>query len=185
MELKEFSSRKDFLDNYNFPKGKVDEIGCFWFMSPIEYQLSCFNKGLGKITYFETVKRDLEANPYAEDLEKLENRTPFMYKMIVDYVLIGEYVHDDGCKCGCNENNQAKLLKLDGFDNCYLGIGESYGEHPALIYDYLEILEQLQKDGMAQEEAEEYFEFNILGSYLGEKMPIFLNRIPLEDLDAT
>jgi hypothetical protein len=64
-------------------------------------------------------------------------------------------------------------------------VGESYGEQPALIYDRAKIIERLKQDGMSEEEAEEYFEFNILGSYVGEKMPIFLNRIPLDDLGVT
>jgi hypothetical protein len=186
MELKQFSSRQDFLNTYNFPKEKQDEIDSCWFMSPIEAQLSRFNNGLGKVTYFKTKKRDLETNPYVDELEKLENQKPVVYEMITEYVLVDEYVHPANCTCGCTEDKQAHLLKLDGFDNCYLGIGETYGEPPALIYDYAQIIEHLQQqDGISQEEAEEYFEFNILGSYIGEKMPIFLNRIPLEDLDVS
>ena len=185
MELKQFSSRQDFLNTYNFPAQKQNEIDSCWFMIPLEAQLSRFNNGLGRIIYFKTKKRDLEEYPYVDELEKLENQIPLMYKMITDYVLVDEHVHAADCTCGCAQEKQAHLLKVDGFDNCYLGIGETYGEPPALIYDFNKIIEELQKDGMSQEEAEEYFEFNILGSYIGEKMPIFLNRIPLEDLDIS
>ena len=185
MDLKKFHSRQDIVNEYNFPMQKQDELDSCWFMISLERQLKQLNNGLGKITYFKTKKRDLETTPYLPEFEKPENQKPVMYEMITDYVLVDEYVHASDCTCGCAENKKASLLKLDGFDECYLGIGETYGEHPALIYDYGKIIEQLQQDAMSQEEAEEYFEFNILGSYVGEKMPIFLNRIPLEDLDVS
>jgi hypothetical protein len=42
-----------------------------------------------------------------------------------------------------------------------------------VVYDRDKILEQLRKE-LTPEEAVEYFEFNILGAYVGEKTPIFL-----------
>lgn len=186
MDLKKFQSRQDLINTYNFPNQKQDEIGSCWFMTPLQSQLSRLNNGLGRIIYFKTKKRDLETTPYIDELEKSENQKPVVYEMIGDYVLVDEHVHAMDCGCGCTKDKQAQLLKLDGFDECYLGIGETYGQPPALIYDYAQIIEQLQQqDGMSQEEAEEYFEFNILGSYIGEKMPIFLNRVPLQDLDMS
>jgi hypothetical protein len=182
MDLKKFHSRQDFVNNYNFPNGKRDEIGSCWFFLPLSAQLKKFNNGLGKVIYFKTKERDLETTPYIPELESAANQIPVMYEMITDYILIDEYVHEPDCDCGCSEESRAQLLKLDGFDDCYLGLGESYGSSPALIYDESKIIEKLKQDGMDDEEAQEYFDFNILGSYLGEKMPIFLKRIPLEDL---
>ena len=50
----------------------------------------------------------------------------------------------------------------------------------AFCYDTQQILDILQQegaeDGMTQEEAIEYFEFNIRGSYVGEHSPVFLDR---------
>ena len=186
MELKKFNSRQDVIAAYSFPNGCNDEIGTCWFMLPLENQLSKFNQGLGRITYFKTIKRDLETTPYVEEFEPPENRKPIMHEMITDYVLYTDYIHPEDCDCGsCEPKDRASLIKLDGFEDCYLGIGESYGDHPALIYDHEKIIKQLEQDGMSEEEAQEYFEYNILGSYLGEKMPIFLNRIPLDDLSST
>lgn len=184
--IKKFLSRQDLVSTYSFPTGRKDEIGTYWFMSPLENQISNFKNGLGRITYYKTEKRDLEKHPYEERFESPENRKPIMYQMITDYVLCLNFVHPEDCECGtCEPKDRAGLLKLDGFDDCYLGVGESYGEQPALIYDYAKIIERLKQDGMSEEEAQEYFEFNILGSYFGEKMPIFLNRIPLDDLGVT
>ena len=166
--LKVFESRKELLETYPYPLKKNDEINSYWFMRPIEHQIADFVKGLGVISYFKTIQN-----------EKQE----IMYEIIHDYVLVNNIVHDLECECGeCTEQTRAQLYKVDGFDNCYLGVGSSYGENPALIYDYEKIIEQLKNDGMSQEEAEEHFDFNIAGTYFGEKMPIFLNRIPLEDL---
>ena len=187
LELKKFNSRQDIIAAYSFSNGRNDEIDTCWFMTPLEHQLSNFNRGLGRIAYYKTVERDLETTPYVEEFESLENQKPIMYEMITDYILLLDFVHPEDCDCGsCEPKDRAGLIKLDGFDNCYMGVGESYAEQPALIYDYQKIIEQLQQqDGMSQEEAEEYYEYNILGSYLGEKMPIFLNRIPLDDLGVS
>ena len=183
LELKKFLNRQDLVAAYSFPVGRNDDIGTCWFMISLENQLSNFNRGLGRIAYYKTVERNLETTPYVEEFESPENQKPIMYEMITDYILLLDFVHPEDCECGsCEPKDRAGLIKLDGFDNCYMGVGESYAEQPALIYDYQQIIEQLQQDGMSQEEAEEYYEYNILGSYFGEKMPIFLNRIPLDDL---
>jgi hypothetical protein len=184
--MKKFPSRQDVVDTYSFENGKSEVVGSVWFMTPLQVQLKKFRNGLGRIIYYKTAARDLETHPYDERFEKPENQKPFMYEMITDYVLFIDSVHNVNCDCEkCQETETSQLLKLDGFDECYLGIGDSYGEHPALVYDQNKIIEQLKQDGMSEEEAEEYYEYNILGSYLGEKMPIFLNRIPLNDLGVT
>lgn len=184
--MKKFHSREHLADTYYFSNGKSDEVGSVWFMTPLQVQLKRFVNGLGRITYYKTISRDLETTPYDERFEKPENQKPFLYEMVTDYVLFIDSTHNVDCDCNqCEEKDRAQLLKVDGFDDCYLGVGDSYGEHPALVYDYNKIIKKLQQDGMSQEEAEEYYDFNIIGSYIGEKMPIFLNSIPLEDLGET
>ena len=39
------------------------------------------------------------------------------------------------------------------------------------------MIEQLAED-MTHEEAEEYFEFNIAGAYVGENTPTYIDRTP-------
>ena len=75
------------------------------------------------------------------------------------------------------------LIKLDGFDDCLLGLGESFGGEERLIYSKEKILLKLQASSMSPAEALEYFEFNILGAYVGETMPIFLSSCSLEELE--
>jgi hypothetical protein len=68
------------------------------------------------------------------------------------------------------------LLKMDGYDDCLVGVVERFGEDSYFIYDRELVLEKLQKGGMSYEEALEYYEFNQLGAYVGERTPAFLIR---------
>lgn len=61
-----------------------------------------------------------------------------------------------------------ELLRMDGFDDAVMGIDE---HSMRLIYSRSKILEILQKD-MSEEDALDYFEFNIHCAYVGEKTPI-------------
>ena len=70
------------------------------------------------------------------------------------------------------------LLLMDGFDDCIIGICESFGSVPVVAYDYDKVLANLQASGMTYEEAVEYHEFNQAGAYVGEGTPVFIRRIP-------
>jgi len=67
------------------------------------------------------------------------------------------------------------ILLADGFENAFLGIGRQFGE-PVAIYDREKCLDILMEDGMNYEEANDYFSFNVEGSYVGEQTPIFLEK---------
>ncbi len=73
-------------------------------------------------------------------------------------------------------NEYEGLLKMDGYDDCLVGVVERFGEDSYFIYDKELVLEKLQKDGMSYEDALEYYEFNQLGAYVGERTPAFLIR---------
>jgi hypothetical protein len=61
------------------------------------------------------------------------------------------------------------ILKADGFDEAIIGI-EDYSMR--LIYSVSKCIEVLKKD-MSEEDAIEYFEFNVKGAYVGEQTPIW------------
>jgi hypothetical protein len=69
------------------------------------------------------------------------------------------------------------LLLMDGFDDCIIGICESFGGVPVVAYDYDKVLASLQASGMTYEEAVEYHEFNQAGAYVGERTPVFIRRV--------
>ena len=63
-----------------------------------------------------------------------------------------------------------EILKADGFDDAVIGIDE---KSMRLIYSVEKCIEILMKQGMDMTEAVEYFEYNVSGSYVGEKTPIW------------
>ena len=65
-------------------------------------------------------------------------------------------------------------LMADGFEEALIGFGTRFN-NPVTIYDLRKCLDILvRRDGMSQEEAEEYMDFNVLGAYVGEETPIFI-----------
>jgi hypothetical protein len=65
------------------------------------------------------------------------------------------------------------LLFADGFDEAIIGVAERIGMEPVVAYDTNKIIEILSRE-MTEDEAVEYFEFNILGAYMGERTPVFV-----------
>jgi hypothetical protein len=61
------------------------------------------------------------------------------------------------------------FLKADGFDDAIIGVEEN---SMILIYSVSKCLEILQQE-MNETDAMEYFTFNVSGSYVGEKTPIW------------
>lgn len=72
-----------------------------------------------------------------------------------------------------NEENPDAIF-FDGLDDCILGIGAAQYQPPVVVYSTQKIIDNLMGQGMSEEEAEEYFSFNIMGAYLGEHTPIIL-----------
>lgn len=65
-------------------------------------------------------------------------------------------------------------IMLDGLDEAIIGIVEEFGNFPRILYSRSKILEILQKrDLMTEQEAEEFYDYNILGLYAGEQNPVF------------
>ena len=63
-----------------------------------------------------------------------------------------------------------EILKADGFDDAVIGIDTGTMR---LIYSVTRCVEILIVGGMDMNEAIEYFDFNVRGSYVGEKTPIW------------
>lgn len=64
-----------------------------------------------------------------------------------------------------------QFLKIDGHDNALLGVDETTMR---LCYSKKLIIENLMND-MSEDDAIEFYEFNINGAYVGEKTPILIN----------
>ena len=63
----------------------------------------------------------------------------------------------------------------DGFEKALLGVGYQFNT-PVAVYSRDRCLHVLmERDGMSREDAEEYFDFNVAGAWVGEGMPVFLD----------
>ena len=66
------------------------------------------------------------------------------------------------------------LLFADGFDKAIVGVSQQFNSL-SVAYDKSKCIEILKKD-MSEDEAMEYFDFNIVGAYVGEHTPSFIER---------
>jgi len=65
-------------------------------------------------------------------------------------------------------------IVLDGFDDCIVGVTEEFGSNIRILYSVKKIIDKMVSEGMTEEEAMEFYSFNIIGGYFGEQNPIFL-----------
>jgi hypothetical protein len=66
-------------------------------------------------------------------------------------------------------------LLCDGFDEAIVGMAERINLGPVVAYDVDKMLKiMVERDGMTYEEAMEYFDYNILGAWMGENTPVYI-----------
>ena len=65
------------------------------------------------------------------------------------------------------------FLSDEEFDEAIIGVAERIGQSAVVAYDTTKLVEVLSRT-MSMDEAYEYFEFNILGAYVGERTPMFV-----------
>ena len=76
------------------------------------------------------------------------------------------------------------MLKWDGFDSAIIGVGGRCNTDPMIVYDYDKMVDVLvMRDGMAQEEAEEYLDFNVIGAWIGDTTPIIVNKKSIKEIE--
>ncbi len=105
----------------------------------------------------------------------------------------------DRVKEWISEFNEEALL-ADGFEEAIIGVCERAGSPPVVAYNRDLCIDILLSDGIEEalneyedveaipeeryqelcEDAIEYFEYNVLGSYVGEHTPVFLTVLPEE-----
>jgi hypothetical protein len=70
------------------------------------------------------------------------------------------------------------MLKADGFDEAIIGVGRRCGQPTIVVYDADKCREILQKRMKGDPiDADEYFEFNVVGAWMGENTPIFVEPL--------
>lgn len=72
------------------------------------------------------------------------------------------------------------LLVMDGYDDCIVGIVWQFNR-AFVLYDRQKVIAKLMKqDGMTEEEAWEFHEFNQASAWVGDHTPAFLDTPPTD-----
>lgn len=73
------------------------------------------------------------------------------------------------------KENDPDAILFDDMDAALVGVAKQFTNHLA-VYDYEKSVEVFMKQGMDREGAIEWIEFNVIGAYLGEHTPVFINN---------
>lgn len=75
-------------------------------------------------------------------------------------------------------------LLADGFEGAFIGWFTRCGKPTVAVYDVAKCIKILMKrDKMTRDEAEEYFEFNVVGAWCGEGTPAFVETGTIRELE--
>ena len=81
-----------------------------------------------------------------------------------------------------------EILLADGFEEAFIGLGGQFHDEPVAVYDREKCIKilatEFQRDAILMhdykeetnfyEQAMEYFDYNVQGSYVGKRTPIFV-----------
>tara|TARA_R110002020_G_scaffold144841_1_gene318034 strand:- start:2210 stop:2437 length:228 start_codon:yes stop_codon:yes gene_type:complete len=67
-----------------------------------------------------------------------------------------------------------EILFADGFEEALVGIGSRCGQPDIAVYDSEKCVSILESQGMTYAEAWEFFDFNVVGAWVGERTPLFV-----------
>lgn len=89
-------------------------------------------------------------------------------EMIINREVLNDYL---------NEVDE-QILLMDGFDEAFIGISQRINEPVLAVYSFDKMVNLLMiRDGMEDEEAMEFIEYNCIGAWIGERTPIILRDI--------
>ena len=84
-----------------------------------------------------------------------------------------------------SEHNEEALL-ADGLEDAFIGVAVRCGQPTLAVYDVEKCVKVLmERDGMTDEDAREFLDFNTLGAWMGEGTPLFLYRYGDDDVERT
>jgi hypothetical protein len=73
-----------------------------------------------------------------------------------------------------------EILLADGFEEALVGYVERAGGPTVAVYDTEKCISILQENGMTEEEAVDFFYYNVVGSYMGENTPVFFSYLDIQ-----
>jgi formylmethanofuran dehydrogenase subunit E len=71
-----------------------------------------------------------------------------------------------------------ECLTADGFEDALVGC--TYGANVVAVYDINKMIEVLVEEGMEYEDAVEFLDYNVVGAYVGDKTPQYINFVTQE-----
>lgn len=71
------------------------------------------------------------------------------------------------------KEREESVVFADGLEEAFIGIGYQF-HTPIALYSKNKAIQCLIDQGMDEEQAYEYFDYNITGSYVGDNTPIFI-----------
>ena len=74
------------------------------------------------------------------------------------------------------------MVTADGFETAFVAVGFRYNGNDIAVYDYdlcIDVL--IQRDEMSLQEAYEFMDYNVVGSYVGEQTPLFIRTQSYKD----
>ena len=74
------------------------------------------------------------------------------------------------------EEENPEALLLDGFENALIGVARRCGQPVLAVYDQDLIIQTLMEQGMDDEAAVEFYEYNVAGAWVGPMTPIIVVR---------
>lgn len=74
------------------------------------------------------------------------------------------------------EQGEFTVMFADGFDDAIVGLITRFGlESPIVLYDRAKMVQILTaRDGMSEDDADEFISFNVEGAWMGPLTPAFL-----------
>lgn len=69
------------------------------------------------------------------------------------------------------------FMFADGYDAAIVGVVSMFGAELKVCYNQNKVISILMKNGMTYEEAWEWFDFNIIGAFEGDKTPVFIELL--------
>jgi len=74
-----------------------------------------------------------------------------------------------------SESLEGALL-FTGYDDCIVGVAGRCGMEEVFVYGYDLLVAKLMTEGMTDEEAVEWLEYNMAGSWVGEGTPLIMRN---------
>jgi len=77
-----------------------------------------------------------------------------------------------------SDNFDEKMMFADGLDGAIIGIAGRCGQPTLPVYDREKCIKIFMKrDSMTHEEAEEWFDYNVGGGWVGERTPLWFTSL--------